>query len=69
MLTICPCRGCEMRNIGCHGRCDSYSEWRDEYAKMKAQMVAELYDPLGEEKKKRTEKALRYQRRAGYNGN
>ena len=24
---ICPCKGCEERHEGCHGRCEEYQEW------------------------------------------
>lgn len=23
-----PCQECERREIGCHGRCDDYKEWK-----------------------------------------
>lgn len=25
--TKCPCKGCDKRHVGCHGRCSDYSEW------------------------------------------
>lgn len=24
----CPCQGCDIRRIGCHGWCDAYKEYR-----------------------------------------
>ena len=24
-----PCRGCDDRYVGCHGKCDRYKEWSD----------------------------------------
>lgn len=26
---IAPCKGCSEREIGCHGSCEKYSEYRD----------------------------------------
>lgn len=23
----CPCHGCEERYVGCHGKCERFSEW------------------------------------------
>lgn len=23
-----PCHGCEDRDVGCHGKCDAYADWR-----------------------------------------
>lgn len=23
----CPCKGCDHRKLGCHGRCDEYQKW------------------------------------------
>lgn len=23
----CPCKACDHREIGCHGRCEGYQEW------------------------------------------
>lgn len=25
---ICPCKGCEDRIAGCHGKCENYKEWK-----------------------------------------
>jgi len=27
-ITIAPCKGCSEREIGCHGSCEKYSEYR-----------------------------------------
>lgn len=24
----CPCKKCDNRHVGCHGRCANYQEWR-----------------------------------------
>ena len=24
----CPCRRCEKREVGCHGKCEDYKEWK-----------------------------------------
>lgn len=29
----CPCRECGEREVGCHGRCASYGEWKQEMEK------------------------------------
>ena len=26
--SMCPCLGCESRNIGCHDKCDKYKSWK-----------------------------------------
>ena len=26
----CPCKGCGLRQVGCHGECQKYAEWRNE---------------------------------------
>lgn len=28
----CPCNGCEDRQIGCHGKCERYNDWKKERA-------------------------------------
>ena len=25
---ICPCRDCTTREIGCHGNCEEYADWK-----------------------------------------
>ena len=69
MLTICPCKDCSERYQGCHGKCSRYTEWRSEYDKMKAQLAAEIYDPLGAEKGRMVIKRIKLQKRAGFYGN
>lgn len=34
------CKGCTKRETGCHGRCESYLEWRSKYDKEKAIVTA-----------------------------
>lgn len=36
MQKICPCKGCETREAGCHSSCESYQGWKSERDKMKA---------------------------------
>lgn len=31
MAGKCPCRGCEERILLCHGRCERYQQWKNEY--------------------------------------
>ncbi|MDD6448896.1 MAG: hypothetical protein PUF78_04140 [Lachnospiraceae bacterium] len=26
--TDCPCKGCGLRQVGCHGECREYKSWR-----------------------------------------
>ena len=28
--TRCPCKGCNCRSIGCHGKCEWYIAWKKE---------------------------------------
>lgn len=25
---VCPCRGCDKRKVGCHGKCEVYKKWK-----------------------------------------
>ena len=27
---VCPCKGCKDRYVGCHSKCEGYSQWRGE---------------------------------------
>lgn len=29
-MTMCPCKDCQFREPGCHGKCEMYREWRKE---------------------------------------
>lgn len=69
MLTICPCKGCADRTAVCHGKCEKYTEWREEREKMKTQMAAEFYDPLRDEKQKHFDNCAKLYRKAGFYGN
>ena len=31
MNLISPCKGCADRHTACHGKCEAYKEWKDEY--------------------------------------
>lgn len=31
MAGKCPCRGCTERILLCHGRCERYQKWKQEY--------------------------------------
>ena len=33
----CPCRGCDVRTPECHGTCDLYARYKEEYADAKKQ--------------------------------
>ena len=44
------CKGCTKREVGCHGSCESYLEWRSKYDKEKA-IVAEKKHKLREIKR------------------
>ena len=50
-----PCKGCTNRHTACHGKCDVYQEWRDEYhARMKylEETKDRLYVPLTESRRR-----------------
>lgn len=34
MVSKSPCRGCEVRKIGCHAICNAFSEWKNEQYKL-----------------------------------
>jgi len=31
----CPCKGCDNRHIACHGNCNKYVNWKEEYKNRK----------------------------------
>jgi len=33
--SVCPCRGCEDRQVGCHSKCEGYKEWASKHEKLK----------------------------------
>lgn len=35
----CPCKGCEDRELGCHGRCGRYAEWRAKADEERAKQI------------------------------
>lgn len=37
-----PCRGCRKREVGCHGKCPEYAEWkrnREEYLERRREQI------------------------------
>lgn len=32
-----PCKDCTRREVGCHGKCESYVEWQKEHVEQKRQ--------------------------------
>ena len=49
---ICPCHGCEERQVGCHAKCARYEEYRTAYevikkmadaSRAKAKLVNDLH--------------------------
>lgn len=36
-----PCKGCQRREIGCHGKCPDYVAWQEEHEKEKAKRALE----------------------------
>ena len=30
-MKTAPCKGCEKRELGCHGKCEAYKEFRKKY--------------------------------------
>lgn len=43
-----PCKGCKRREVGCHGRCDDYSEFRksldeEKKSRVEDQCIREYY--------------------------
>ena len=39
---ICPCKACTDREIGCHGECARYKEWRRMFEKERESRVKRL---------------------------
>lgn len=37
----CPCRGCQRREIGCHGKCEEYQTWSREKTKEREELREE----------------------------
>ena len=59
----CPCMECVRREIGCHGRCQAYMDWKKKKDKAKSIVVAEKnaereYLSFNEERKKRVRKRM-----------
>lgn len=56
-MVKCPCKGCENRHSGCHGKCEAYAEFRVNHEAAKMQNAEDR--KLGKyyiERKKRLEK-------------
>lgn len=37
----CPCKGCAMRMVGCHGECTAYKTWVEKRRKIKKKIKDE----------------------------
>ena len=40
-----PCHDCEDRHVGCHGTCEKYNKWHEEFWKYK-RMIFKKQHPL-----------------------
>ena len=38
---VCPCKGCKDRNVGCHSKCEGYSQWKGELKGIKKKRTKE----------------------------
>ena len=45
----CPCKGCEKRTVGCHGKCQDYKNWQ----KNGIEIVEPYYDHKKGRKRKK----------------
>lgn len=39
---VSPCKGCEFRHVGCHGKCKFYNKWIDEREAMRRQVYSKM---------------------------
>ena len=37
----CPCKDCQIREVGCHGKCSSYKDWKNEQDDIRAARIQE----------------------------
>lgn len=37
---VCPCKGCQLREEGCHSRCGGYARWKEKEAERNAEIRA-----------------------------
>ena len=65
--TGCPCHGCGVREVGCHGRCAKYRTWSEKMAEIrKARYDAnESFYTMPTSKLRRYWKDMKYKRIKG----
>ena len=66
----CPCRGCEKRELGCHGKCEAYKVWaqkQEAMRKVRFDMNNSLFT-YGPEKQRKWWKDMKYGRNKKWNG-
>mgnify|MGYP007038282905 CR=1 FL=1 len=62
-----PCRNCEERCAGCHGRCEAYLDWQAEHNRIKGEMWRHKYsDSMANADAKETHARLRKARKSKY---
>lgn len=40
-MSICPCKGCQDREILCHANCEKYIAWKQENEEIKKKRIAD----------------------------
>ncbi len=43
----CPCKDCERRSVGCHGKCDDYKEWKNKHDAVRQKERQERQNQFG----------------------
>lgn len=38
---MCPCKGCESRQLSCHSKCDEYKAWKAERDEINRKRISE----------------------------
>lgn len=56
-----PCKDCENRELGCHGKCEEYIEWKNELAELNKKIAKEKLADY--QANMRTHEAIRRMRR------
>lgn len=51
-MTVCPCKDCADRKVGCHTACKRYDDWRLSLQANKGKNSFEAYDLLAKNKEK-----------------
>lgn len=59
-----PCRGCKLKQPGCHDRCEDYKQWKTEYSKEQAALRE--YKHLEREDFLRSEQCLAFYKKRRY---